>query len=510
MTGAQVKSIPAMWNDDRLGRWKMAAFLSNLVDAQARSASNGLVFALDAEWGAGKTFFVERWSRQLAAEGLLTVQFNAWENDFVESALEGFYGELKSQIINHVRTISTVSAIKIEAEEVQAKLSKKLLAALVPGGKYVLKQVIERGTKISVDHLWDIFESGDGTKKGEDSTNAEATTIKEEDIERIANKAFEEVIDAVVQQKVAIREFRQELTKLVEIACECADGEANKASNGCIYVFIDELDRCRPTYAIKLLEAIKHLFMIPRLIFIVSTNLHQLANATQAVYGPNFDGFMYLKRFFDFEFTLPKPNREQYIRAIYPEIAKSRKAVSGIPLQSMRRANGEAVLIFLADAAQLDLRTIQRVINIGMAAIVQLPASSTYVAFWLWVLAITRYKNPNCIKLLLDKNISTALFIEEISKIFKDDKLLVARQMRTGEYPYLSSRLIPLLELYKGWSDDDGMALKSMYTAVDQATSYNDLVALEIGRIFENEEGGVATLQDYYQLIEYAGYLEVE
>ena len=38
-------------------------------------------------------------------------------------------------------------------------------------------------------------------------------------------------------------------------------------------VFIDELDRCKPEYAIQLLERIKHYFDDDRIIFVFSVNL---------------------------------------------------------------------------------------------------------------------------------------------------------------------------------------------------------------------------------------------
>src|SRR5690606_31380774 len=80
-----------------------------------------------------------------------------------------------------------------------------------------------------------------------------------------------------------------------------------------LIIFVDELDRCKPTYAIELLERIKHLFDIDRIVFVLAVNRDQLAKSLQGVYGPSFDGCHYLKRFIDIDYGLRRPGNEQYI-----------------------------------------------------------------------------------------------------------------------------------------------------------------------------------------------------
>ena len=65
-----------------------------------------------------------------------------------------------------------------------------------------------------------------------------------------------------------------------------------------LFILIDELDRCRPNYAIELLENIKHIFDIPGIVFIVATDSKQLSHSINAVYGSKFASEKYLKRFF--------------------------------------------------------------------------------------------------------------------------------------------------------------------------------------------------------------------
>lgn len=82
--------------------------------------------------------------------------------------------------------------------------------------------------------------------------------------------------------------------------------------NGQLIIFIDELDRCKPTYAVQLLERIKHYFSNSKITFIFSVDISQLQNTIKRYYGPQFDGIQYLDRFFDLVITLPEVDIEKY------------------------------------------------------------------------------------------------------------------------------------------------------------------------------------------------------
>ena len=83
-----------------------------------------------------------------------------------------------------------------------------------------------------------------------------------------------------------------------------------------IVVFVDELDRCRPDYAIKVLERIKHLFEVPGLIFVLAVNFKQLRAFANAVYGAQMDDAeVYLRRFIEFDFSIEEPNMLNFLKA---------------------------------------------------------------------------------------------------------------------------------------------------------------------------------------------------
>lgn len=79
---------------------------------------------------------------------------------------------------------------------------------------------------------------------------------------------------------------------------------------------IDELDRCRPSFAVELLEVVKHYFTRYDVTFIITTNVNQLSHTIKKYYGSDFDGYAYLNKFFDFTFGLRKVSIEVYTRSV--------------------------------------------------------------------------------------------------------------------------------------------------------------------------------------------------
>lgn len=83
-----------------------------------------------------------------------------------------------------------------------------------------------------------------------------------------------------------------------------------------LIIFIDELDRCKPSYTVKLLERIKHYFSNQKITFVFSTNLEELQHTVKHYYGNEFNSCRYLDRFFDLRISLPKANLDKYYESI--------------------------------------------------------------------------------------------------------------------------------------------------------------------------------------------------
>ena len=86
-----------------------------------------------------------------------------------------------------------------------------------------------------------------------------------------------------------------------------------------IVIIIDELDRCRPTFAVQTLEIVKHLFNIPGIVFIFALDFSELQHCVRVVYGNEFDAIGYLRRFFDYSTFMPEVNQEQLFNKIAEE-----------------------------------------------------------------------------------------------------------------------------------------------------------------------------------------------
>jgi hypothetical protein len=85
-----------------------------------------------------------------------------------------------------------------------------------------------------------------------------------------------------------------------------------------VVLFIDELDRCRPSYAVEVIEQVKQLFTVSGIVFVLSIDRVQLCHAIRGVYGnDNINSDEYLRRFIDIEYSLPEPNAMQFCNYLY-------------------------------------------------------------------------------------------------------------------------------------------------------------------------------------------------
>ena len=115
-------------------------------------------------------------------------------------------------------------------------------------------------------------------------------------------------VSSYTKRKDAVRSFQQSL-------CQVASTVFEKTDDKPIVVIIDEIDRCRPTYAVELLEAAKHLFSVNHVVFVLGINREQLAHSICALYGSDFNADVYLRRFIDASIHLPRTDRRSLLNA---------------------------------------------------------------------------------------------------------------------------------------------------------------------------------------------------
>ena len=117
-------------------------------------------------------------------------------------------------------------------------------------------------------------------------------------------------------------------------------------------IVIDELDRCRPTYAMRLLEEIKHYIRNENIIVILTTNIQQLSNTIKNIYGYKFDVDEYLDKIIDMTFSLPPIDKLNYIRSL--------------PLESNNHSDNwfTETIIAYVNFKRLEMRSINRFITL--------------------------------------------------------------------------------------------------------------------------------------------------
>lgn len=245
------------------------------------SIKSNFSIAIDNDWGTGKTFFVKQAKMILDAYNehsydyelsnleriknvidiknidlYLAVYYNAWENDNQKSPLLSLIYEI-------------IKVAKIDTNKTDISINKE--------------KIIKDGLSAIVKHF-----SGIDIKELLKCVETEAKDIFKE---IKGQKSIKEQVDNILNNL------------LLE------HGER-------LVIFIDELDRCRPTFAVELLEQIKHYFDNDKITFVFSTNIKQLQYTIKKYYGEAFEAKRYLDKFFDLTISLNEINVIEYFNFV--------------------------------------------------------------------------------------------------------------------------------------------------------------------------------------------------
>ncbi|WP_374973168.1 KAP family P-loop NTPase fold protein [Spongiibacter marinus] len=259
------------WEKDKLNRKEEGDYLERILERLYKNGKTSYVINIDAEWGLGKSVFLEEIGKSLSKNHYV-IQFNAWENDYSETPFESLICELVDQLPSRNEFVSVKRKIIDAASKIDSTSILKMGLTLATGNRDF----------------------------SEDAANAVAGIIKPGDNDLLKRHR---------EKKKVIENFKTSLKKLSEIVGELDSKEKYSP----IFVMIDELDRCRPTFAVELLECVKHLFNIEGYYFLVATNTKELSHTIKSIYGADFGAKTYLNRFFDSYFTLSEPSLDLYL-----------------------------------------------------------------------------------------------------------------------------------------------------------------------------------------------------
>ena len=251
---------------DLLNRKQQIENLSKVV----QNIEGGFTLSINADWGYGKTTFVKMWEASLQNEGYMTVYFNAWESDFVADPMMALIDGLRSGF---------------DSQDLPQEKLQKLSAfwdvmigivKILPFGHAQLIGGVAEITKNGVCKL-----------------------LKDKNH---------------FQQHQSYKQLVTDFRKQLSLVAHEISGEKQ------LIVFIDELDRCCPDYAVQMFERIKHFFEVENIIFVISIDKGVICKSIKAVYGGlEIDTEAYLRRFIDLEYDLPEPRVKDFIDAQFEQ-----------------------------------------------------------------------------------------------------------------------------------------------------------------------------------------------
>ena len=242
---------------------------------------------IDGDWGTGKSEFCHKLINLMKVSHTehQLIYVDAYKADNVDEPLLTLLAEIMKLVPKGLQ---------------QKSFFKKILPTL----KFGLKA----GAKGAVGHLLkqDFADVADDFDK---------------EIKQVSDKIIDSSVESLLKGHVEASKNLQALqSALTELAKENP-----------ITIFVDELDRCRPDYAVAILETIKHVFDVVNVQFVLVTNSTQLRASINHCYGSEVNSQRYLDKFIGFSFVLPEVVQSQYGKLVaiahYVNLIRSSKAL---------------------------------------------------------------------------------------------------------------------------------------------------------------------------------------
>lgn len=319
MCSNEEKLAKVFANDD-FNRINFARRLNIIVEKSELFVpkDESMVMAINSPWGTGKSFFIREWAEYLKLEEYNVIEYNAWEADDWDNA----FIPILDKIINEYA--ETDAAKQETLKKLGGNLAKYLFKQT---GKFVLDKFDVMIIDI-VDEVIDHFSQ----KNEKDLDQGKYKTLSSK-IKKLVTDLFSgnqegalnglsEYISSTELIKIILKKNKKlnivseyhSYTKTKEAFIKHLKGLSSR-DNKTIFI-IDELDRCRPDFAIKTLEVIKHFFDSGDIIFVFAIDMEQLKHSIATMYGQNMDSEGYLKRFMTLEISLPNSYEKEGVRNV--------------------------------------------------------------------------------------------------------------------------------------------------------------------------------------------------
>ncbi|WP_417394000.1 KAP family P-loop NTPase fold protein [Gimesia chilikensis] len=258
------------FDEDLLELSEFADRLEKFIEVEQNFVQGSLVLALNSKFGFGKTTFLNMWKNKLDRSDddgkPLVISLSAWESDYFGDPLFAIISSLVDSLEDHQQSADSL---------INAAKDFGWFAAALSG------QVARKFTGIDPVEAGELAEKKKEQREGSKSLPADAFSI------------FQGRKEAMIRLKQSIKDFVSD-------------------SGVRVLFLVDELDRCRPDYAISYLETIKHIFDVHGAVFILAADREQLENSAKTAFGPDLDFEEYYRKFIHREVMLPPISESGY------------------------------------------------------------------------------------------------------------------------------------------------------------------------------------------------------
>lgn len=351
-------------DNDIFGYREFADKLANLV----QNIDEPLVIALDGPWGSGKSVFVKQWAELIRGRGGHVIQFDAFGNDHHEDAFIALSAEFHAAA-EETRGID---------EGIKVNFLDKTKKALVAVASLALYAALRAGSG-GIVTAEDAAALGKGVKEV-------ANALGDGTMNPI-EKAVSERLTTARDERAALDAFRDALSLLAGVL---AEAQAQEGESFPLIFIVDELDRCRPPFALSVIERIKHMFSVENVCFILVTHIPQLERVVQGAYGADFNARSYLEKFYQLRVILPddeetREKRSSYIDYLWNVLELPRTE----PVEWMRES-----IYVLIEAHGLSLRTVERVVTGAILICAAAGRRQFFIAPLVGGLCVMRHTHP--------------------------------------------------------------------------------------------------------------------
>lgn len=422
------------FQNDVLNRQDSAEVLTQFVI----STQDPMVVCIDAPWGQGKTTFLKMWEQHLRDNSIPTIYFNAWENDFTDDALVSIIGEISSGI-EEFSTLEDVSK------------TKEYLSKAKGFGVTLLKRSVPVAAKVATAGALDLDK------------------VTEQALAGFAESIAKEELDSYEKSKKTLSAFRESLQ---ELATSITSHEDPKP----LVFIIDELDRCRPDFSIEVLEKAKHFFNVSNIIFVLGADKTQLGHSIKAVYGQDLNVNGYLRRFIDFDYLLPSPEKGLFIKALFKKFDFN-SYFSTKTGRDSRYEGKQALEMFseLCEIYNLTLREQEHCCSLLSLAIRTTPSDLDLYPLFLCYLIVLKVKEPDLYKSFVNEEMTPSALFEHLSA--KEG----AEDLVSNNYGAVLETYIMTCKSYRHGTDD----VTAKYNSIVESTSASEEQKVRAKRILE-------------------------